>query len=97
MTTAGLFELGTIGQTDSVTVWEAEQPERRMLLLVEMVGLHALSDWGEADDELSGLNEQALETGYGQIHSVWRIDGQEFWVITDQQLERTAVLFPEDY
>lgn len=95
--TIGLFELGTIVQTDSVDAWEAEQPERRRQLVVGAVGQHALSNWGDADDELSSLNEQSLETGYGQLHSVWLLDDEELWVITDLDAARTTVLFPEDY
>lgn len=93
----GLFPLGRIGQMQSIEDWEAEQPALRTLLLVDAVGQHALGHWGAADDELRGLNELAVETQQGQVHSIYHLDGQEIWVITDFARGQTAVLLPEDY
>lgn len=95
--TGALFPLGRIGQTQTVEDWEAENPTLRSLLLVEAVGQHGLANWSAADDELRHLNELAVETGEGQVHSIHHLDGQEIWVITDFARGQTAVIFPEDY
>jgi hypothetical protein len=47
---------------------------------------HQAGDWGDVDLEDVGRNEEALEDG-SRLLSVYRVEGQRFWVITDAETD----------
>ena len=57
---------------------------------------HVSGDWGKQCLEDFGTNEEALTDGE-RIMSVYELDNQTIWIITEWNREVTTVLDPMDY
>lgn len=66
---------------------------------VEPVSLflrHVCGDWGEMTPEEERENVIALFTGQ-RVYSVFNVDGQDVWYVTDPTRSRTTIILPEEY
>jgi hypothetical protein len=57
---------------------------------------HAAGDWGEVDKEDAAANEHALKHGE-RLLSVYDVNGEKLWVITEANRSATTVLTPGEY
>ena len=59
---------------------------------------HVRGDWGELPEEDVGVNQRALELGFGLL-SAYRSEDRKtrFYVITEADRSVTTVLLPEEY
>jgi hypothetical protein len=57
---------------------------------------HLSGDWGEVDKEDTAANEQALKHGE-RLLSVYDVNGEKLWVITEADRSATTVLTPSEY
>jgi hypothetical protein len=65
--------------------------------IASLVARHASGDWGDIDEHLGQLNDQALTTG-GLLHSIYLLDpDSELWIITEADRSATTLLLPDDY
>lgn len=88
------FELGRVVMTRGVADWvEQNLPYRNLFPLLDK---HIQGDWGEVDDEDKQTNNEALELG-NRLLSVYTLDGEKPWIITEWDRSATTVLFPSEY
>jgi hypothetical protein len=64
--------------------------------LDRLVARHLSGDWGEIDQEDAAANEQALTHG-GRVMSVYDVNGEKLWVITEADRSATTVMTPGEY
>ena len=57
---------------------------------------HANGDWGEVPPEDVEENELSLQNGW-RVMSVYTVNDQKFWVITEADRRSTTVLLPSEY
>jgi hypothetical protein len=84
------FSLGRLLQTRAVLL-ELEEPEIEV-----MVQRHLDGDWGDLDDEDKALNEHALEVG-NRLLSLYVLEGERYYVITEWDRSLTTVLRADEY
>lgn len=58
-----------------------------------LIRRHFDGDWGAGD---SILNERALETGAGEVISVWFEDDDRVWVVSENE-KQTRVIVPSEW
>jgi hypothetical protein len=92
-----LFELGQVYATPAVLA----HLERHEMYPSVLLGPHCHGDYGELDEEDRRANNAALVSG-GRILSVYVVEGQRIYVITDAADEQgvrltTTILFPREY
>lgn len=94
------FTLGTVAVTQGFVeaYGSFEIVETRAL---ELIGRHAVGDWGEVCDEDVGKNNIEA-TRKGMLMSAYTIataagDSLKVWVITDPGHESTTILLPSEY
>ena len=85
-----LFSLGNVVGTPAA----AELVGGRMN---EFLGRHSSGDWGLVDSEDGKLNDRAVRVDDERIMSVYEVDGERFWVITEWDRSATTVLLPSEY
>lgn len=88
------FELGRVVMTRGVADWVEQNPPYRNLF--PLLDKHIQGDWGEVDDEDKQTNNEALELG-NRLLSVYTLDGEKIWIITEWDRSATTVLFPSEY
>ena len=98
----GLFSSGMTVYTNTIDCWIKEDPNdkiqcefRRQFILLCLLR-HVAGDWGKQCIEDFMTNEDALKDGE-RIMSVYELDGQTIWIITEWNREVTTVLDPMDY
>lgn len=64
--------------------------------VVESLRRHASGDWGDVPPEDAKQNEFGLKHGE-RLFSVYGVDRNRFWIITERDRSVTTVLMPEDY
>jgi len=57
---------------------------------------HIVGDWGDICEHDRGVNAHALEHGE-RLMSVYEIDEDSLWVITEADRSVTTYLLPEEY
>ena len=60
-----------------------------------LLGRHFSGDWGDQSDEDKKAWDRALENGLS-VMSVYRVGGEEVWLITDVKRLVTTFLAPEE-
>src|SRR5580704_8964580 len=83
------FDLGLVAFSDTATL------RLRTEEVLTALNRHAKGDWGDLLPEDAIANELALQQG-GRLFSAYGFGCDRFWVITDFELSRTAVLLPDD-
>jgi len=97
-----LFSTGMTVYTNTIDCWIKEDPknklqtEFRRKYIMLCLFRHVSGDWGKQCLEDFGTNEDALTDGE-RIMSVYELDNQTIWVITEWNREVTTVLDPMDY
>ena len=64
--------------------------------VVDALWRHRAGDWGEVCREDAMLNDHALRYGE-RLLSVYAIDGERVWIITEADRSVTTVLYPSEY
>jgi hypothetical protein len=64
--------------------------------IAAILARHLSGDWGEVDREDAAANEQALKYGE-RLMSVYDVNGEKLWVITEADRSATTVLLPREY
>ena len=64
--------------------------------LARVLESHARGQWGDVGEEDAATNEEALQYG-ARLLSVYNIDGQRVWIITEADRHQTTVLTPDEY
>lgn len=57
---------------------------------------HVSGDWGDVDPGDWRLNDDAVQNG-DRVMSVYEIDNQTLWIITEADRSVTTILFPSEY
>lgn len=87
-----LFEIGRLVATPrALEVVQAAGVDPAQLLI-----RHTLGDWGDIDFHDQRANERALVDG-ARLMSVYRVDNETIWIITEADRSVTTLLTPEDY
>ena len=60
-----------------------------------LLGRHCSGDWGDQSDEDKKAWDRALENGLS-VMSVYRVGGEEVWLMTDAERRVTTFLAPEE-
>lgn len=97
-------KLGQVTATSAVHAW-SKGSFARANGIGRAVAQHAQGSWGALDAEDAERNRidlawaQAHGWSSGRVMSVWPVDGETLWVITDfaGQQTVTTILFPGDY
>lgn len=64
--------------------------------LNELYSRYIKCDWGEGECD-AAINTKTIETGYGDIMGIYRLNGQVIWIITDlNEYTTTTILLPEE-
>ncbi|MFA9202573.1 MAG: hypothetical protein ACEQSD_01055 [Flavobacteriales bacterium] len=86
------FKLGQIvATTTAKQILANAQVDPRSLIM-----RHLQCDWGDLCEEDAELNDDALIYG-GRLFSVYQIEGEAVWIITEADRSATTLLMPEDY
>ena len=64
--------------------------------IAAMLARHLSGDWGEVDREDAAENERALKQGE-RLMSVYDVNGEKLWVVTEADRSSTTVLTPGEY
>lgn len=98
----GLFSSGMTVYTDTIECWIKENPKnklqtdfRRKYIMLCLLR-HVSGDWGKLCLEDFDTNEDCLSNGE-RLMSVYEIDNQTIWIITEWDRSVTTVLDPMDY
>ncbi len=83
------FQLGKLVMTTGATKFD---PSILRAALVR----HASGDWGDICEEDRELNDEATELG-NRVLSVYNVDGEKLWIITEADRSVTTFLLPEEY
>jgi hypothetical protein len=87
------FPLGGLCATPAAVIALAHHSTE----IASLIARHASGDWGDIDQHLAELNDQALNFG-GLLHSIHRLDpDSELWIITEADRATTTLLLPSDY
>jgi hypothetical protein len=62
----------------------------------QLLKRHCSGDWGEQSDEDKKAWDRALEKGFS-LMSVYKVGGEEVWLITDVERRTTTFLVPEEH
>lgn len=92
------FNPGTECITTGVLSWIDNHPYPSGLQ-EEVTGCllrHVSGDWGEVSFQDAQGNEHGLLHG-DRLMSVYTVDGQVIWIITEADRSSTTILFPEEY
>jgi hypothetical protein len=85
------FQLGRLVITSGAEA--VLQPDEAAHLLRR----HVTGDFGEMDAHDRRANYDEMRTG-GRVHSAYTLaSGERIWIITDQQINTTTILLPEEY
>lgn len=87
----GAFDLGRLVATPGALAL-VESPEE----FAPFLARHATGDGGDLCDEDKQANAHAIEHGL-RVLSVYAINGETFWIITEADRSVTTILLPEDY
>lgn len=61
-----------------------------------LLARHNTGDWGNAEKEDQEQNKSNLESGKGELFSVYKDVDAELWVITEPHNKLTTILCPRD-
>ena len=64
--------------------------------MLELLRRHLAGDWGEVTPADAAANERALKHG-DRLLSVYDVDGEKLWVITEADRSSTCLLLPSEY
>jgi hypothetical protein len=64
--------------------------------IAALLARHLSGDWGEVDREDAAENERALKHGE-RVMSVYDVNDEKLWVITEADRSATTVLTPGEY
>lgn len=57
-----------------------------------------MRQWGKIAPDTKEQNEYSISHLDGfPIHSIWKINGIKFWIMTEGDKSATTLLLPEDY
>ena len=62
----------------------------------QLLERHCNGDWGDQSDEDKKAWDRALEKGFS-LMSVYKVGGEEVWLMTDVERFATTFLVPEEY
>lgn len=89
------FNPGREVMTRAVSQWAAQEPTRYKAI-IKCLGRHLVGDWGEVCPEDAQANEDGLKYG-DRLMSVYTVDDQKLYIITEHDRSVTTILFPSDY
>lgn len=99
---SGLFSSGMTVYTNTIECWIKEDPKnklqtdfRRKYIMLCLLR-HVSGDWGKLCLEDFDTNEDCLSNDE-RLMSVYEIDNQTIWIITEWDRSVTTVLDPMDY
>ena len=90
-----IFKLSQCVATCGVNDWMAEADSRRQAVM-DCLSRHAEGDWGECCTEDAQTNNEAVKNE-DRLLSVFNVDGEVLWIITEWDRSLTTVLFPSEY
>lgn len=64
--------------------------------LLKALERHKAGDWGDITVEDKIENNLAVQQGF-RVMSVYRIQGEAVWILTEADRSSTTVLLPEEY
>jgi hypothetical protein len=88
------FDLGTVVMTCGVASFLEALGEPTAI--IAMLHRHMTGDWGDICREDRQSNEDGLLNG-DRLLSVYTVDGEKLWVITESDRSVTTVLLPDEY
>ena len=65
-------------------------------LMIKLINRHVNGDWGDLEMNDWQLNEAALMDG-DRILSMYRVNGQKIYVITESDRSYTTIMLSEEY
>lgn len=68
----------------------------QMSLLEPLYNRHIKGDWGDVDDEDWETNNRSLRNG-SRLLSVYELNEETIWIITEADREHTTFLLPSEY
>lgn len=84
------FDLGQVVATDGF------RGEFDFDLMIKLINRHVNGDWGDLEMNDWQLNEAALMDG-DRILSMYRVNGQKIYVITESDRSYTTIMLAEEY
>ena len=93
------FPLGREVMTNGVSDWLMDGSAYNMPRhdkVLECLVRHAQGDWGDVCPEDAQTNEDALTYG-NRVMSVYTVDGQTIWILTEHDRSVTTILLPSEY
>jgi hypothetical protein len=86
------FSLGTILATPATVALLKSKGISPIDLLIR----HVSGDWGDVCTQDAAVNVEAMRTG-ARIFSVYQIDQDRVWIITEADRASTCLLLPSEY
>ena len=90
---APLFALGRIVMTPGVQAHFGDNYAG----IVALISRHVHGDWSELDAHDRRMNEAAVREGTDRVLSLYVVDGERFYVITEWDRSSTCVLLASEY
>ena len=90
-----VFKLGQCVATCGVNDWMADSPTRRTTIM-DCLSRHAQGDWGDRCAEDAQQNDEAAEQ-QDRLLSVYHVEDETIWIITEWDRSVTTILFPSEY
>lgn len=87
-----LFPIGRIVGTPAALATLTEAGMNPAALLTR----HVTGDWGKVDDHDKEVNDRAVKDG-SRILSVYDVNGQDVWIITEWDRSISTILLPSEY
>ena len=91
-----LFPLGQLYATPGALEILGEDEAVRFDAIDQLLQRHARGDWGEVCEEDAEANRAAVREE-SRILSVYKIEKQTVWIITEADRSATTILLPDEY
>ena len=88
-----LFDLGNVVMTQGVS---HHVNQNNFDQLLRCLSRHRCGDWGNVCEEDYYTNDESVLHGF-RILSIYELDGETIWIITESDRSVTTVLFPIEY
>lgn len=93
------FETGRLVMTNGIAVKCAEDDAFTQWSM-QCLERHKQGDWGDMEEEDKQINETALTTPLGRLHSAYTHPDNialKIWIITEWDRSASTILFPDEY
>lgn len=88
------FHIGNLHITDGVRALGYSEDTAE---LDDIFSKYIKCDWGEGWSD-AAINDKTIETGYGDVMGIYRLNGHVIWIKTDlNECTRTTILLPEEW